>query len=33
MLAGGDVIELPTGHWPMFSEPHRLAEILATLAR
>ncbi|MBB5869715.1 pimeloyl-ACP methyl ester carboxylesterase [Allocatelliglobosispora scoriae] len=31
MLAGADVIELPTGHWPMFSEPQRLAEILATL--
>jgi hypothetical protein len=25
-------VELPTGHWPMFSEPARLAEILAGVA-
>ena len=25
-------IELPTGHWPMFSRPHDLAELLASLA-
>ena len=25
-------IELPTGHWPMFSAPDELAEILDALA-
>lgn len=33
MLAGGEVVELPTGHWPMFSEPKLLAEILDELTR
>lgn len=28
---GGEVRGLPTGHWPMLSEPKRLAEILAEL--
>jgi pimeloyl-ACP methyl ester carboxylesterase len=32
-LAGAEIVELPTGHWPMFSEPERLAEILDRLAR
>ncbi len=27
-LAGAPVLPLPTGHWPMFSEPVRLAELL-----
>jgi pimeloyl-ACP methyl ester carboxylesterase len=27
-LAGAPVLPLPTGHWPMFSEPARLAELL-----
>ncbi|MGW0435087.1 alpha/beta fold hydrolase [Micromonospora sp. NPDC003197] len=27
-LAGAEVHGLPTGHWPMFSEPTRLAELL-----
>jgi pimeloyl-ACP methyl ester carboxylesterase len=26
-------LDLPTGHWPMWSEPERLAEILAAAAR
>jgi pimeloyl-ACP methyl ester carboxylesterase len=26
-------IDLPTGHWPMWSEPERLASILARIAR
>ena len=25
-------VELPTGHWPMFSRPHELAELLGNLA-
>lgn len=25
------VLELPTGHWPMFSRPHDLAHLLASL--
>ena len=29
---GWQVIELPTGHWPMFSVPRELAELLASLA-
>lgn len=31
-MSGGEwsFAELPTGHWPMFSEPARLAEVLAT---
>jgi pimeloyl-ACP methyl ester carboxylesterase len=29
---GWQVIELPTGHWPMFSQPHELAELLGSLA-
>jgi pimeloyl-ACP methyl ester carboxylesterase len=28
-LAGAPVLPLPTGHWPMFSEPAGLAELLA----
>jgi pimeloyl-ACP methyl ester carboxylesterase len=28
---GWQVIELPTGHWPMFSRPHELAELLGSL--
>jgi pimeloyl-ACP methyl ester carboxylesterase len=28
-LAGADILGLPTGHWPMFSEPERLADLLA----
>ncbi|MGN9912940.1 alpha/beta fold hydrolase [Phytohabitans sp. LJ34] len=28
---GGEIRGLPTGHWPMLSEPKRLAEILAEL--
>ena len=31
-LAGSHVYGLPTGHWPMFSEPERLAELLGTIA-
>jgi pimeloyl-ACP methyl ester carboxylesterase len=31
-LAGADLYELPTGHWPMFSEPKRLADLLHTIA-
>ena len=29
---GWQVIELPTGHWPMFSQPRELAALLGTLA-
>jgi pimeloyl-ACP methyl ester carboxylesterase len=29
---GGEIRGLPTGHWPMLSEPKRLAEILAELS-
>jgi pimeloyl-ACP methyl ester carboxylesterase len=29
---GWQVLELPTGHWPMFSKPKELAEMLAGLA-
>ena len=29
---GWQVLELPTGHWPMFSRPRDLAEMLASLA-
>jgi pimeloyl-ACP methyl ester carboxylesterase len=32
-VAGADFVALPTGHWPMFSEPVRLAEILDDQAR
>jgi len=32
-LAGGDLYGLPTGHWPMFSEPKRLAELLDRIGR
>ncbi len=28
-----DVVDLPTGHWPQFSEPARLAELLVAAAR
>lgn len=27
-----DIVDLPTGHWPMWSEPERLAEIIAAAA-
>lgn len=30
---GWQVLELPTGHWPMFSKPQELAEMLASLAK
>jgi pimeloyl-ACP methyl ester carboxylesterase len=33
LLAGADLYPLPTGHWPMFSEPKRLAEILDSIGR
>jgi pimeloyl-ACP methyl ester carboxylesterase len=29
---GWEFIELPTGHWPMFSRPRELAELLGSLA-
>ena len=29
---GWQFVELPTGHWPMFSRPHDLAALLARLA-
>ena len=29
---GWQVVELPTGHWPMFSRPRELAELLGSLA-
>lgn len=29
---GWQVIELPTGHWPMFSKPRELTEVLAGLS-
>ncbi|MCC6188803.1 MAG: hypothetical protein IT318_07190 [Anaerolineales bacterium] len=29
---GWQVLELPTGHWPMFSRPRDLADLLARLA-
>jgi pimeloyl-ACP methyl ester carboxylesterase len=29
---GWQVVELPTGHWPMFSRPRELAELLGRLA-
>jgi pimeloyl-ACP methyl ester carboxylesterase len=29
---GWQFVELPTGHWPMFSQPRELAELLASLA-
>jgi pimeloyl-ACP methyl ester carboxylesterase len=32
LLGGADLVGLPTGHWPMFSEPARLAKILDELA-
>lgn len=30
-IAGADIVGLATGHWPMFSEPKALAEILSGL--
>ncbi len=30
-LAKADILALPTGHWPMFSEPAALAELLAAV--
>ncbi|MGS2617090.1 alpha/beta fold hydrolase [Micromonospora sp. LZ34] len=32
-LAGGQLHALPTGHWPMLSEPKGLATVLDTIAR
>ncbi|MFI7577065.1 alpha/beta fold hydrolase [Micromonospora sp. NPDC049497] len=32
-LAGGQVHALPTGHWPMLSEPKALADVLDRIAR
>ncbi|MCM0677560.1 alpha/beta fold hydrolase [Micromonospora phytophila] len=32
-LAGGQLHALPTGHWPMLSEPKGLAEVLDSIAR
>ncbi|MGX7674760.1 alpha/beta fold hydrolase [Plantactinospora sp. DSM 117369] len=32
-LAGADLYGLPTGHWPMFSEPKRLTELLDRIGR
>ena len=29
---GWQFVELPTGHWPMFSRPRELAELLGSLA-
>lgn len=29
---GWEVVELPTGHWPMFSRPRELAKLLGSLA-
>jgi pimeloyl-ACP methyl ester carboxylesterase len=29
--AGADLVPLPTGHWPMFSEPERLAALLGAI--
>ena len=31
-LAGGQVHALPTGHWPMLSEPKALADLLDRVA-
>lgn len=31
-VPGWEFVELPTGHWPMFSRPHDLAALLARLA-
>jgi pimeloyl-ACP methyl ester carboxylesterase len=33
LLAGADLYGLATGHWPMLSEPARLAELLDEIAR
>jgi pimeloyl-ACP methyl ester carboxylesterase len=33
LLRGADLYALPTGHWPMLSEPKRLAEILDEIAK
>jgi pimeloyl-ACP methyl ester carboxylesterase len=30
-VEGWEFVELPTGHWPMFSRPHDLAMLLASL--
>ena len=30
---GWQVFELPTGHWPMFSRPRDLAELLGSLVQ
>ena len=33
LLSKADLVGLPTGHWPMFSEPARLTATLAEIAR
>jgi pimeloyl-ACP methyl ester carboxylesterase len=33
LLKGAELYALPTGHWPMLSEPKRLAEILDEISR
>ena len=33
MPTGAELYALPTGHWPMLSEPKRLAEILDEISR
>lgn len=32
LLKGAEIAAVPTGHWPMFSEPKRLAELLDSIA-
>jgi hypothetical protein len=32
LLKGADIFTVPTGHWPMFSEPAKLAEVLDQIA-
>ena len=28
-----EIVDLPTGHWPMWSEPERLAQVVADAAQ
>ncbi|WP_406238141.1 hypothetical protein [Nocardia sp. NBC_01009] len=30
---GADYLELPTGHWPMYSRPEELADLIHTVAQ